>query len=60
MLISMAWREMLTDKKYDELTDKLTQELWCCLVHLGKWLTDNDIERVDQNLTPCVIKNYLR
>ncbi|BBN98408.1 hypothetical protein St703_11130 [Sporolactobacillus terrae] len=56
MLISMAWREMLTDKKYDELTDKLTQELWCCLVHLGKWLT----ERVDQNLTPCVIKNYLR
>ncbi|SFG68922.1 tyrosine-type recombinase/integrase [Sporolactobacillus nakayamae] len=59
MLISMAWKEMLQDKKYEGLTNNSLQSYYGVWLTLGKWLEENKIEHVDQ-LTPRVFKLYLR
>lgn len=59
MLIELAWKEMLADKKLEGLTENSLRSYDSLWGTFSKYLAENGIERTDQ-LNPRVIKGYLR
>jgi len=59
MLIELAWKEMLTDKKLEGLTPNSLRSYDSLWGTFSKYLQEMGIERTDE-LNPRVIKGYLR
>ena len=58
MLIEMSFKELITEKRFQGLTENSVRSYENLARHLGKWLQENEVYHT-QDLTSQTIKAYL-